>query len=314
MARRLNPLALRFGINKKWNNSIISYQYYAKYVGCFYTLWTKLTKIFKQNYLRLIKLQIIRLEQFGILHINILLINCWSTDSKIKNTPRRIKNFLQERIVMLKNIIFKKRKIENLEKSLYVYFQTRWAEFLTFWFKIFFEKLFYYNTVLQYIDPLEHFLKKSSNYLWFQTSQRGKLSQFANFKKADQFGFNISQFFDFLFKFPEINILHIILQEIATSLETDLRHWPFLNVIRQILIRGFWRKLTKQIMPLKVLFVLRGKLKGARRARTVKIQNNKRNIPFQKFKTTQLQTGSYFANTKYGTIGLHFYIWYTCVH
>lgn len=61
-------------------------------------------------------------------------------------------------------------------------------------------------------------------------------------------------------------------------------------------------------MPLKVLFILRGKIKGARRARIVKIQNNKRNIPFQKFLTTHLQTSSYFANTKYGTIGLHFYI------
>lgn len=314
MARRLNPLALRFGLNKKWNNSIISYKFYAKYVGCFYVLWTKLSKILSQYYSRLVKLQIIKFHQFGVLQINLITINCWSNDPKINSKSIRIKRIIQQRLASTKNLDFKIKKLKNFESSFYNFFYTRWSEFLTFWFKVFFEKLFYYNTTLRYLDPLDHFTKRASNYLWFQTSIRGKLSQFANFRKIDQFGVNISRFFDFLFKFPELNVLHIILQEISSSLETDLRHWPFLNVIRQLIIRGFWKKINKKVIPLKVLFVLRGKIKGARRARVVKIQNNKRNIPFQKFLTTHLQTSSYFANTKYGTIGLHFYIWYTCVH
>ena len=314
MARRLNPLTLRFGLNKKWNTSIVSYKFYAKYVGCFYVLWTKLSKILTQYYARLVKLQIIKFHQFGVLQVNIILINCWSNDPKINTKSVQIKRIIQERIASLKNLDFEIKKLKRIEDSFQTFFQLRWAEFLTFWFKIFFEKLFYYNTSLKYIDPLDHFTKQAGVYLWFQASIRGKLSQYANFRKIDQFGVNISRYFDFLFKFPEINVLHIILQEIALSLETDLRHWPFLNVIRQLIIRGFWKKIGKKVLPLKVLFVLRGKIKGARRARVVKLQNNKRNIPFQKFLSTHLQSNSYFANTKYGTIGLHFYIWYTCVH
>lgn len=311
MARRLNPLTLRFGINKKWNNSMISYKFYAKYVGSFYILWSKLSKIFLQSYARLVKLQILRSHCLGIFYLNIIIVNCWSNDIKVSFTPVKIRNLLQERFNIVKNqAVFDFKKLELVS---YNFFRIRWFEFINFWFKIYFQKMFHYNTSIKYFDPLDHFLKKANNYLWFQASVRGKLSQFANFKKIDQFGLNISRFFDFLFKFPELNILNIILQEIAVSLETDLRHWPFLNVIRQLIIRGFWKKINKQIVPLKVNFILRGKLKGARRARTVKIQNNKKNIPFQQFSSTHLQGASYFANTKYGTIGLHFYIWYKCV-
>ena len=297
MARKINPITFRLGISNIWKYSnSISLKNYTNSFLSNYIITLYLPKILKSFYLILTKISIYKKRFFGKIYLYILYIHFKNTRYKSRLTSYFLKNWLKKNLNLLQS--FNNFCFFNLN------------DFLNFYFTNYLTKIWLPYCKIFFIEPYEQKISSENLfYLWYQFNGIFFVLPYGRFSNKDFYIYNLSKLFDFIIDFPKINICEQLLKYIALILEKDRRHWPLINQLKAIFKRGFvnFKKFNFKIF--NIYLRISGKIKGARRSRKILITSTPNKIKFQKLNINLF--GSYFfANTKYGTIGLHLYIYF----
>ena len=114
---------------------------------------------------------------------------------------------------------------------------------------------------------------------------------------------NLARLMSLCNKYSQIDFTYVLAKFLARELEKDKRHWPLIHALKKAL-KFIEREI--QVRSIRIRFI--GKLRGARRSRTINIQSKWPTTPCLTLKN-EIFISAATAHTVYGSVGIKVMLW-----